>query len=182
MVRKALFILGYLSDGDMDWLAENGVEQKLAPQSILIQRGEPIESIYILLSGRLSVRIDPNSEREINVLLPGEFIGELSYLDSRPPSATVLAATHSVVAAISRDALDAKLQSDTAFAARFYRALGVFLAHRLRRLTPSDSVADGSDGRPSDETAEDELDPELLEAVSLAGKRFEWFQQRFGCE
>ncbi len=179
-MRKALYILGDLSDADMDWLAETGQRQEIAPESVLIQRGEAIADVYILLEGRLSVRIDGHNSREINVLLPGEFIGELSFLDSRPPSATVVAATSSVVVAISRDKLDIKLRDDTAFAARFYRALGVFLADRLRRLTPSEKQAGDTDASASGETSEDEIDPQLLESVSLAGKRFEWFQSRFG--
>ena len=179
-MRKALFILGELSDGDMDWLAETGQRQEIARESILIQRGEPIADVYILLDGRLSVRIDGRDSQEINALLPGEFIGELSFLDSRPPSATVIASTNSVVAAISRDKLETKLRDDTAFAARFYRALGVFLADRLRRLTLQDKEESESGSHPAGETAVDELDPQLLESVSLAGKRFKWFQSRFG--
>ena len=178
-MRKALFILGELTDGDMDWLAEAGQRQEIAPESILIQRGEPIADVYILLDGRLSVRIDGRDSQEINALLPGEFIGELSFLDSRPPSATVIASTKSIVAAISRDQLVIKLRDDTAFAARFYRALGVFLAHRLRRMTLQGTEASDSGSHPAGETAEDELDPQLLESISLAGKRFEWFQSRF---
>ena len=112
-------------------------------------------------------------------MLPGEFIGELSFLDSRPPSATVIASTNSVVVAIPRHMLETKLRDDTAFAARFYRALGVFLAHRLRRMTPQGTEVRDSGAHPVDETAEDEIDPQLLESISLAGKRFEWFQGRF---
>lgn len=179
-MRKALFILGELSDGDMDWLAETGQRQEIARESILIQRGEPIADVYILLDGRLSVRIDGRDSREINALLPGEFIGELSFLDSRPPSATVIASTNSVVVAISRDKLETKLRDDTAFAARFYRALGVFLAHRLRRMTLQGAEERDSGAHPANETTDDELDPKLLESISLAGKRFEWFQSRFG--
>lgn len=178
-MRKALFILGELSDSDMDWLVEVGQRREIAPESILIQRGESIADVYILLQGRLSVRIDSRDSREINALLPGEFIGELSFLDSRPPSATVVAAAHSVVAAIPRHKLATKLRDDTAFAARFYRALGVFLADRLRRLTLLGKQAGDSGSHPADETSGDELDPQLLESISLAGKRFEWFQSCF---
>ncbi|MCH7924295.1 MAG: cyclic nucleotide-binding protein, partial [Planctomycetes bacterium] len=88
--------------------------------------------------------------------------------------------TNSVVDAISRDKLETKLRDDTAFAARFYRALGVFLAHRLRRMTLQGAKERDSGAHPADETTDDELDPQLLESISLAGKRFEWFQSRFG--
>jgi len=180
IVRKALFILGDLSDSDIDWLAETGRKQQLATGAVLIQRGASVGDVYILLEGRLSVRLDAEGTREINALLPGEFIGELSFLDSRPPSATVLAVTPSVVAAVARDELEAKLRRDTAFAARFYRALGVFLAHRLRRLTLKGAGGIDAAANSFADQDEDELDPQLLESVSLAAKRFEWFQARFG--
>lgn len=174
-MRKALFILGDLSDGDMDWLAAAGRKRELAEGAVLIHEGQASTEVYILLDGRLSVRVGTGGT-EVNVLYPGEFIGELSFLDSRPPSATVAAAVRSMVAAISRDSLRAKLERDTAFAARFYRALGIFLAHRLRRLTVKSS------GPGDSESLEDEIDPELLDSVSLAANRFEWLQSRFGTE
>lgn len=174
-MRKALFILGDLSDSDIDWLAAAGTKRQVAEGAVLVQEGKRLSEVYILLDGRLSVRLSGRAE-ELNVLLPGEFIGELSFLDSRPPSATVVAATRSTVAAIPRDQLSAKLEQDTAFAARFYRALGIFLAHRLRRLT----VLSMRSGEPDDEDrgmdADDEIDPELLDSVNLAAKRFEWIR------
>jgi len=70
---------------------------------------------------------------EIAVLEQGELVGELSFLDSRPPNATVTAARETTVLAVPRWKLDAKLEEDAEFAARFYRALGVLLANRLRK-------------------------------------------------
>ena len=65
-----------------------------------------------------------------------------------------------------------------AFAAHFYRALGVFLANRLRLQTARE-VSDGDQDSLSDDvTAADEIDPDLLDALTLAGTRFEWFQNR----
>lgn len=176
-MRKALFILGVLDDSDIDWLAEIAQRRELEASDELVREGMHIPNVFILLDGRLSVRTDDGEE--INSLLPGEFIGELSFLDSRPASATVVAATRCVVAAIARDALSAKLVRDTAFAARFYRALGVFLAHRLRRQTVRRALGEGADRLDTEVETEDEIDPELLESVSLAAKRFEWIQGRF---
>lgn len=175
-MRKALFILGDLNDSDIEWLADNGQKRELPDGSVLIEEGQFAADVFILLDGRLSVRVDGSGGKEINSLLPGEFIGELSFLDSRPASATVLAATRSFVAAIPRDVLSAKLKDDTGFAARFYRALGVFLAHRLRLQTARNR---GGDPLSADVEIEDELDPELLESVALAAKRFEWIRDRF---
>ena len=134
MMRKALFILGELADSDIEWLATAAEKQVVDEAAVLVREGTQISQIYILLQGQLSVRAGANGV-ELNTLFPGEIIGELSFLDSRPASATVVAATRSAVARIGRTTLDAKLRHDLGFAARFYRALGVFLAHRLRRQT-----------------------------------------------
>ena len=177
-MRKALFILGDLSDSDLDWLVAVARKEELSEGSVVVKEGVPSEHVYILLEGRLSVRISRLNDEEINVLHPGEFIGELSFLDSRPPSATVIAATDSVVAAISRQELKGKLERDMAFAAHFYRALGVFLANRLRLQTAREASDGNQDSLSDDVTAADEIDPDLLDALALAGTRFEWFQNR----
>ena len=177
-MRKALFILGDLSDSDLDWLVAVATREELPRGSVLVREGRPAEHVYVLLDGRLSVRVEEPRAEEINVLHPGEFIGELSFLDSRPPSATVVAAVDSIVAAIPRDELSGKLQRDAAFAARFYRALGVFLAHRLRRQTARRAAPGNQDSLSDEVSAEDEIDPELLDSVALAATRFEWFQKR----
>lgn len=177
-MRKALFILGDLSDSDLDWLVAVAKKQELPEGSVLVREGVPAEDVYILLDGCLSVRVGALESEEINVLYPGEVIGELSFLDSQPPSATVVAATDSTVAAISRNELSGKLERDTAFAARFYRALGVFLAHRLRWQTARKEARGNLDWLGNDVSVADEINPELLDSVTLAAKRFEWFQKR----
>src|SRR5687768_11802435 len=105
-MRKVLFIFGNLSDGDVEWLAAVGESRSFLKGSVLIQEGKQIQEVYILLDGQLSVlAASPQKSLTINTLQKGEIIGELSFLDSRPPSATVIAAMDSVVLAISRDRL-----------------------------------------------------------------------------
>lgn len=178
-MRKALFILGDLDDSDISWLARAGRPQKFDIDSVIVEEGTETSEIYILLEGRLSVRTGGVDGTEINTMLPGEFIGELSFLDSRPPSATVVASSASVVAAFSKIELSAKLKRDAPFAARFYRALGVFLAHRLRRQTIRQQNGGTSSSLDANVEVEDELNPELLETVALAAQRFEWIRSQF---
>ena len=174
-MRKVLFIFGDLSDGDIEWMAVTGVRKSFPKGSILIQEGRPIGEVYILLDGKLSVLVQARRNEVIATLQTGEIVGELSFLDSRPPSATVAAATDSIVLAISCDKLRAKLERDTAFAAKFYRALGVFLSDRLRNTM---ELGFGHSLRLEDHAA-DEIDPELLDSVSIAAKRFELLVERF---
>ena len=66
-----------------------------------------------------------------------------------------------------------KLAADPAFASRFYRALCVFLADRLRHNTLRMGY-----GSAFDEHAKDELNDDLLDNVVLAGARFDRMLKR----
>ena len=177
-MRRVLFIFGDLSDGDVEWLAAAGERKTFPKGSVLVEQGKAIAEIYILLDGQLSVAVASRSkEVTINTLQKGEIIGELSFLDSRPPSATVLAAVDSTVLAISRDKLSAKLARDLAFAAKFYRGMGVFLADRLRTTTRLLGFENSGSLRPED-PADDEIDPALLDSIAIAAKRFELLVER----
>ena len=77
-----------------------------------------------------------------------------------------------LVLALRRTVLQQKLDQDTGFAARFYRALAIFLSDRLRATV---SRLGGGPPAPTlgdDVPAEDELDPNVLDTVHLAGRRF----------
>ncbi len=177
-MRKVLFIFGDFSDGDIEWLAAAGERKNIRHGTVLVQEGKPIGEVFILLDGQLSVLVNSaHGNVTINTLQKGEIIGELSFLDSRPPSATVVAATEAVVLAIPREKLRIKLARDAAFAAKFSRALGVFLADRLRNTIQQ--LGFGSSVLLSAEDyVADEIDPQLLDLLGLAGKRFELLVER----
>ena len=176
-MRKVLFILSELADGDVDWMIQSGTKTTVSEGTVLIEEGKPIEVLFVLLDGHLAVSLAALGGEKIAELQSGEILGELSFLDSRPPSASVTAVSESTLLSIPRARLTEKLEQDSAFAARFYRALGVFLASRLRKSQQrfgyeSDQILD-------DEIEhEDELDPELLQNVALAGARFNWMLKR----
>jgi CRP/FNR family transcriptional regulator, cyclic AMP receptor protein len=177
-MRKVLFIFGDLTDEDIDWFAAAGERKSIPAGTVLVQQGKAIADVYILLHGQLSVIVsNEQGNITINTLQMGEIIGELSFLDSRPPTATVVAGTDAVVLAISRDKLAAKLARDAPFAAKFYRALGVFLADRLRSTTARLGFGSPDSLRAEDQTA-DEVDPKVLDSVAIAAKRFELLVER----
>jgi len=73
----------------------------------LVRAGEPGESMFLLAEGVLSVQIGmrDGETREVRVLNPGEFFGEISLLTGEPRSATVVATTDCVVFEIHRESL-----------------------------------------------------------------------------
>lgn len=164
-MRKALFFLGILDDADIDWLLSAGQRRHIPSGAMLIRQGEPIPAVYVVIDGELRVTVDP--DREVARLRSGDIVGEMSFVDERPPSANVTSVSDAVVLAVPRGPLGARLQGDPAFAARFYRALAVFLADRLRTTT----------GQTADDDA-GELDPAVLDRVTLAGARFDWLIRR----
>lgn len=170
-MRKILFLLSQLSDGDLEWMIACGNKRQLAPGEVIIEEGGSIDSLFILLDGVLEISASQLDDKPFR-LGCGEVVGEVSLLDSRPPTATVTAKSDAIVLAIPHDALSRRLDENEGFGARFYHSLAVFLAHRLRNTYQR--LGYGKD-RPMDEEAEyeDELSPEMLDSVHLAGSRFD---------
>lgn len=63
----------------------------LEANETLIEAGSVNTSLYLLLTGRLSVRIAKDDETPVAVLCRGETVGEISIIDQRPTSAWVIA-------------------------------------------------------------------------------------------
>jgi CRP/FNR family cyclic AMP-dependent transcriptional regulator len=193
-MRKVLFLFGQLNDDDIEWLLAHGGARPLARGEVLIRQGVPADAVFILLEGRLAVRLESLRGREIARLNAGEIVGEMSFLDSRPPSATVEGLEDSTVYAIARPVLAARLDADLGFAARFYRALAMFLATTVRErhrglgtgaegdaragaaaAAPAGAAGGTAAGAAPDGEEEDdgdELDANVLDNVYLAGERF----------
>lgn len=169
-MKRVLYILGQLHDRDVEWLAQTGRRQWLAGGRVLIREGEPIDSLYILLAGRMSVHVD--GVGLVAEMGSGEIIGELSLVESAPPSATVTALTDCAVLAVPHSTLKDRLETDDAFGHRLYKALAMLLADRLRDRVKRVHYR-GKGDLAGDDVLADELDEGLLDSVSLAGERFD---------
>ena len=168
-MRKVLYIFGLLSDGDVEWMARAGVRRWSRPGEVLIHQGRPVDSVILVLEGELIVSV--RGVGEVARLGVGEVVGEMSYVDSAPPSATVSAHERTLALFIDKQLLTRRLESDVAFGCRFYRALAVFLADRLRGADRKLGYGE-THSLDGDAMMEDELDLTTLDTVSLAGARF----------
>ncbi len=173
-MRKALYFLGILDDRDIDWIIRNGRKMTLKPGAQLIEEGKPTDWLYFVLEGSFVVYTAAASR--IAVLKAGEVVGEISFVDSRPPTANVRAETESRVGAIQRDMLMQRLQENVGFAARFYQSLAAYLADRLRTTVGTLGVQKLNLDESIEDT--DELAPHLLSNLSMAGTRFTDMQRR----
>lgn len=82
--------LGFFEQADLDWIIDTSDHRDLCAGAVLITQGGQSEGIYVLLEGKLSVSLKGLDE-PIAMVMPGQFVGEISFLDSRPTSATVTA-------------------------------------------------------------------------------------------
>lgn len=176
-MRKALYILGILDDNDASWLATVGKARSISAGTAIIQQGVPVDSVFILINGQLLVYA---GSVEIAKLLAGEIVGEISFVDSRPPSASVKATVDSQVLAVPKAALRAKLQKDLGFASRFYLSLATFLADRLRLADAHLTI--GQHGVEGQEEDLDELPVDMLENIALASARFDMIIKRLASQ
>jgi bacteriocin-type transport-associated protein len=194
-IKDVLFVLGELNDSDIDWMMTTGTPQKIAANTVIIDEGGPVDALYILLSGTMSVSVTENAynplvrafaaiegneapAREIARLSKGEIIGETPFIDARLPAATVKTLEDSLVLAIGRSHLAAKLQQDVGFACRFYKFVAALLCDRLSGMVSKFGYGRRvyTKGLQLDNTVEyeDELDINVLERIALAGNRFDW--------
>lgn len=173
-MKRALYILGLLSDTDVDWLVSAGTAKTFGTHEPLIEQGLPNQTLYILLDGTVAVTAHGKEVARLGV---GEVLGEISLLDSRPPNATVMPLKTTCALAVPFWKLQAKLKSDPGFAGRLYRALAVFLAQRMRSTMLS-MVKPQGDPLDDDVGLADEIDPEVLERITLAEARFRHMMQR----
>lgn len=169
-MKRALYILGELSDQDIAWLADAGQRRSVPRGTVIIREGEPVESLYIVTDGNLEVVL--GQDTKIAVLGPGDIVGEMSLIEKRPPAVSVRALSDCRVLAVPQTSLRAELERDVGFAARFYRAIAVFLSDRMRSTVGQ--LGYGSVEPQDAEEAfslENALDDGLLDNLHVAGDR-----------
>jgi CRP-like cAMP-binding protein len=105
---------------------------------VLFNEGEPGDSLYIVLSGRIKVgrRAADGRQNLIALMGPSDMVGELSLFDPGPRTATATAVVDSRLARLRKHALRPWLTNRPEIAEQLLRVL----ARRLRRT--NNTVAD----------------------------------------
>ena len=133
-----------LTDADKAALNAKAETHRFESGSAIINQGDQVDELLVVQSGTLRV---VHSKRQaftaefVGPLGPGNAIGEMSFLDGGKTSATLFADGDVEASAFSRAAIDALMENDPGFAARFYLSLFIELAAKLRttnvRVPPS---------------------------------------------
>ncbi len=125
---------------DDDWklLFRFTSTRKVTAGDALIRRGEPDRALYFVVRGNLEVVVhsgDGLSMGPLTRIGAGSVLGDQSFFDGAPRSASVWAVNDCEVAAMTPEQYRAFEESNPNLAREFLFALGRILAIRLRRTT-----------------------------------------------
>ncbi|HAE87800.1 TPA: hypothetical protein DCG86_07230 [Candidatus Marinimicrobia bacterium] len=110
---------------------------KLPAGSLLLQEGEKSRDLYFLVSGRIEitmkVNFDENEKIDIYRLKPGEAVGEFSFIDGAPRSASALVDKDAVIIKFDYEKLNGLFDKNPRVGYLFMKRLAHSLTDRMRR-------------------------------------------------
>lgn len=119
-----------LSTKEVAWLLRRAKKRALQAAEVLLSPSQSNDRMYVILSGQISVEAMRNNEREqFAVLGPGATVGEMSLMDSSPPSATAVSITSTTVLEFEADWLQGCPDS---LGRKVYQNFSRILIQRLR--------------------------------------------------
>ena len=131
-------VFQFLTTDDLRLLAERARRVRYAIGDVVLREGAETPGIFVLRSGQVRVEKRKSGPAQPVALLgPGEVFGEVSFIDNRPASATVISVEASEVDLLNKADIIALLASVPGFSSRFYQSLALKLSERLRTTTDS---------------------------------------------
>lgn len=124
-----------LSDEERQRIAAAGSVSTFKSGEVIIAEGDSVDTLMFIKSGNIRVTrafLDDLTAEFAGPLGPGEVVGEMSFMDGRGASASLIADGETEILEIPRDTVFEMINSDTDFAARFYESLFLDLARKLR--------------------------------------------------
>jgi CRP/FNR family cyclic AMP-dependent transcriptional regulator len=132
-VLKSVPMFGSFPEDQLRALATM-VTRRSAPRgSAIMLAGDPTDSLYIVISGRLKVMMGEADGKEVilSIIGPGEFFGEMGLIDDNPRSASVIAIEPCELLSVTKRAFKKCLVENVALAMAVMRVL-------VRRLREAD--------------------------------------------
>lgn len=81
--------------------------------AVLLEEGRAGDNVYLIVSGKVEIRkgIRKKSPQVLGIRGPGEVIGEMAILDDHPHMATAVALQKTIVTAMSRQEVRARVEA-----------------------------------------------------------------------
>lgn len=144
--RKFLQRVALFSDiarKDLGRLFHSLIRRTYQPGDILFEEGETGRALFILAAGQVEIlRQTPGGEPvRVAILNPGDYFGEMSLLDERPRTATVVAVGPVEVYLLYKTEFEKIVHTEPRVAAAIMTHLAALLAARLRAVHEVPPVA-----------------------------------------
>ena len=120
--------LAFLDAAEESALLAAAPVKTYAPGEVVLERNVPLRAIFVVDEGSVRVeRDDGGRVITLAVLGPGQFFGEMSFVDGAPTSATVVANTATRLRMINTMIIDNLSEVDPSFGTRLYRSIAAIL-------------------------------------------------------
>jgi small-conductance mechanosensitive channel len=131
---RGLTLLRPLSDEQIRLLATHAVERFYAAHEPVIRQGDPGESLFVIMAGRLEVTVADvgGPPAVLATLTAGDFFGEMSLMTGEPRSATVTALEESRLLEVAKPVFAGLLQDRPSLVDELGRTLCERVGGRLR--------------------------------------------------
>ncbi len=122
-----------LSDSQLEDLAESASAEEYAAGESLVRQGDPGDSLYVMVSGKVEVTVEDAKLGKIHVafLKEGDYFGEMSLLTGEPRSATVTAVCETRVIKVPKEGISGLLEEEESI----LEPLSAMLDKRLKELS-----------------------------------------------
>ena len=145
LAQRLNALLGDAAPAALAFLQQHLQWVELDAGAVLMEQGEPGDSAYLCISGRLRVyvRDEEGTQRMVREMSRGEVIGEMSLYTGEPRSATVVALRNSVLVKLDKQRFDELLAISPQVSITFTRQIIARLQTEHQRLPVAAPVTIG---------------------------------------
>ena len=135
-IVKGLSFFNNMSDDDFNLLIDHAEIKKVPAGTLLLKEGEKSRDVYFLVNGRIEITMkagtDETEEVHIYRLKPGETVGEFSFIDGLPRSASALVDMESVILKFDYAKLHNLFEKNPRLGYIFIKKISRLLTNRIR--------------------------------------------------
>ena len=126
-----------LSDYEFMKVSQLARKRFFPKDCVILEEESCGNNLYFIKHGsaRVTRRAEDNKEELISDLYPGEYFGEISFIDSGPRSATVIANEDAEIIEFNGASFMKLIEEDREIGFKVYRSLAQIFCYRLRDTT-----------------------------------------------
>jgi CRP/FNR family transcriptional regulator, cyclic AMP receptor protein len=131
---KTVSLFRELDDDELAQVLMVGLVKRFPERAVILTEGSAGGQLHVIHQGKVRIsKVVPGvGEEALTILGPGDYFGEVEFLDGAPASAHAIAHTQCEVLSIPHQEIRALMASRPGLSAKFLWAFGQTLARRLR--------------------------------------------------